>query len=314
MTFTALLGDDAVCARQLQQLLQQHAGNQIERLDATLHPLGEIVSVILAQSLFSPAQVIVIDQFDKLSVAQIETVSVAASDTEHTIYVIAKTLTAPQRKAVTAALGERFRTREFSALDGKRGGETLEMLAENAGVTLSRQVRQLLIERVGHDPARLLSVLEQCSIGNFTTPSSAQINLLCGTANAAGVPWDLSDSLERGDAAGAMAACSDAAPLATLAYLGNRYLQVMRIIEAGCKTTEEAVKASGAKSPATAERLMNLGRRIGREPLSEIITAIAEGDMLAKQHGVDGLRIVIGRIAPLFGMARSTSRTNTAAH
>jgi len=302
MNFTALIGDDAICARQLQHRLLEHDGTTVERLDASQHPVHDIVASVLAQSLFTPAQVVVIDQLDKLTGSNLELVASAAVDSVNYLYGVAKTLSATQRKTLTTALGERFLVVEHPALDGKRGHETVDLVASSAGVTLSRQVRQLLLTRVGHEPARLQSVIEQCRIGGFMNPTVAQINVLCGTASAAGVPWDLSDYLERGDRQAAIDACTNAVPLATLAYLGNRYQQAMRIIEAEATTSDDAATAAGTKSAYTADRLLQLSRRLGRERLAQVIVTIAEGDLIAKQHGVDGLRIVIGRLAPLFAI------------
>jgi DNA polymerase III delta subunit len=184
----------------------------------------------------------------------------------------------------------------------------VDIIAASADISLSRQVRQLLIERTGHEPARLQSVIEQCRIGGIKNPSAAQINILCGTTSSAGVPWDLSDHLERGNLQAALDVCSAAVPLATLAYLGNRYQQAMRIFESGANNPEEAAKTLGSKSVYTTELLLALSRRVGRERLEKIILIIAEGDLLAKQHGIDGLRIVIGRIAPLLSVRRAVTR------
>ena len=307
MSLTVLLGDESICARQLQHLLRFYDGVTVERLDAADSTIIDIVACVLSQSLFSPAHIVVIDHLDNLTRANLDIFIHAVSDSTNHIYAIAKALTAEQRKLFTNGLGEMFILRDHPALDGKRAHETVEIIASSSEVSLTRQVRQLLIERAGHEPARLQSVIEQCRIGGIRNPSAAQINVLCGTTSATGVPWDLSDHLESGDLHSALDICAAAVPLATLAYLGNRYQQAMRVIEFGASSPEEAAKAIDGKSIYTAERLLVLSRRVGRERLAEIITIIAEGDLLAKQHGIDGLRIVVGRLAPLFSEQRTFS-------
>jgi|LauGreDrversion2_2_1035103.scaffolds.fasta_scaffold46781_1 hypothetical protein len=308
MTLTVLLGDDDICARQLQHMLRLHDGVTVERLDAAENTVIDIVAGVLSHSLFSPAHVVVIDQLDKLTGANLDLFISAVSDSMNHLYAIAKSLTPTQRKMLTNGLGEMLNVREYPALDGKRAHETVDIIAASADISLSRQVRQLLIERAGHEPARLQSVIEQCRIGGIKNPSAAQIIILCGTTSSAGVPWGLSEHLERGELQAALEVCSAAVPLATLAYLGNRYQHAMRIFESGASNPEEAARTLGSKSVYTAERLLVLSRRVGRKRLEKIILIIAEGDLLAKQHGIDGLRIVIGRLAPLLSERRTVSR------
>lgn len=311
MTFLVLCGDEALCARQLAHLLRQTATPTVERVDASAHAVADIVAVLLNQPLFSPAHQVVIDQIDKLTSSNLATVAAAAADSAHHVYATAKSLNAQQKRTLTDTLGDRLTIQDLPSLNGKRGHETVELLAVNAGVTLTRPVRQHLLDRVAHDPARLLSVIEQCRIGAISSPSVKQIDMLCGTADPAGVPWDLSDLLERGDVAGALDSCVNAVPLATLAYLGNRYQQMMRILEAGATTADAAADAAGSKSPAAAERLLRVARRLGPERLAAIIDDIANGDLLVKQHGVDGLRVVVGRIAS--HLPHTSPRTSPAA-
>ena len=311
MTLTVLLGDSAIATRQLRHLLRAHDCFRVERLDAAEVGVIDIIGVVLSQSLFTPVQVIAVDNLDKLTGANLDIFISAVLDSNNYIYAMAENLNPAQRKTLTSGLGDKLIVCDYPALDGKRGSETLDLISLTVSVSLSREVSHLLLERVGHDSARLQSIIEQCHIGGIRKPTVAQINVLCGTTNPVGVPWDISDYLERGDLHKALSLCSFAVPLATLAYLGNRYQQAMLIIESGATNPEEAAKASGSKSAYSAERLLSLSRRVGRERLAEIITILADGDLLAKQHGIDGLRVIIGRIVPLFSRQYSLSHQNS---
>jgi DNA polymerase III delta subunit len=312
MTLTVLVGDDAICARQAQILRSKHNGITIDRIDAAIEPVAEVLNMLLSNSLFATSRVVQIDNIDKIHARQLELVAAAIFDSGHDVIATCRALNAGQRKAITKTdtidsesgsntLPEII---EFPALDGRRGIWSIDMLARSAGITLTRQVKQRLLERVAHDPARLLSVLELCRIGSVTNPTVKQIEVLCGTAAAPGVPWNLGDHVERGDLPGAIRACTDAVPLATLAYLGNRYQQALRLLETGASNAVEAGTAAGVKNLASVERLFNLARRVGRKGLEDVIAIIADGDLTIKQHDVDGLRLVIARITPTFTQRR----------
>jgi DNA polymerase III delta subunit len=321
MTCTVLVGDETICARQVQNRLLTHRGTIIDRLDAATITFAEILNAILSNSLFATSRVVHVDNLDKLQAQQIEQFANAVLDSGHVVYATSRTLNAAQRKALTVTFnaanpptststagsasesGSASVTLdiiEFPAIDGRRGHETLATLADSYRVELSRPVQQRLLERVAHDPARLLSILDQCRIGAVRKPTINQIDVLCGSASAAGVPWDLGDRLERGDLPGAIRACADAIPLATLAYLGNRYQQALRLLETGAHNASDAASVTEMKNAASAERLFRLAKRVGHKNLEMAVTALADGDLLVKQHDHDGLRIVIGRITPLF--------------
>lgn len=156
------------------------------------------------------------------------------------------------------------------------------------GLTLDASSADLLHRWATKDVTRSVSVLELCRLGRLHRPSVAQLEQLVVTGDDDVTPWTVGDHVENGRATEALTLCEDVVPLALHAYLSRRWIRALELGE-GSEPVDQRE-----------QRLAQLSRRVGMERLRKAIALLAEHDMLLKQYGHDGLRLLICRAAPLF--------------
>jgi DNA polymerase III delta subunit len=202
----------------------------------------------------------------------------------------------------------------FKAPTGRDVAGRIDSLAHAHGIKLNSQARAVLVERAGHDLERAESVLKALSAGGFTQPSTAQVEVLSGTSVAAEVPWALSDALEAGDLAGALDAARRLEPIATVAYLSGRMVQVGRLVDTQAANAEEAAALLGVK-PYPAEKLLTLARRLGPDGARRSWQALAGLDRAVKverdTHTTDALLdLALGELVKWWGAGRGVNKVH----
>lgn len=137
----------------------------------------------------------------------------------------------------------------------------IDALARKVEVRLSRDAREMLVARCGHDLERAQSVLQSCSLAGVAQPTARQVSVLCGTASAPGVPWELTDALEAGDARRSLEAAVGLEPVLVASYLSKRFSDTARLAESG--TVDAASAKALGTNPMAADRLVRLALRLG---------------------------------------------------
>lgn len=158
---------------------------------------------------------------------------------------------------------------------------------KDSDLHLDNAARAYFIEHVGTDVARvraLIATLESV-FGPRAKVSVADIEPYMGQAGDV-APWDLTDAIEKGDAASAIAIAhrmmngGDRHPLQLLATLTNHYMRIFRVDDPSVANQEAAAAVLGIKgSTFPAKKALDASRQLGSERLCEIAQLLAQADL-----------------------------------
>lgn len=162
-----------------------------------------------------------------------------------------------------------------------RGKETLSRIAERLGVRLAPEVTGMLLERLGHDPGRLVGTLEALSAGGFNEPSVAQVRLLAGSSRAEGLPWRLLDDIERGEVDPDVIGRLEAIP--TIAFLAKRVRLATHSVENPGIEHGAVHDSFGNVSESAWRQAKRLGTTLGIDRCRMLLEKLAAADVHAKR-------------------------------
>ena len=176
-----------------------------------------------------------------------------------------------------------------------RGKETIMRIAEKLGVHLEPSVAGVLLERLAHDPGRLVGTLEALSAGGFREPSVAQIRLLAGSSRGEGLPWRLLDDIERGDVDPEFLGRLEAIP--TIAFLAKRVRLATHSVENPGMEHGQVHASFGNVSESAWRQAKRMGGALGPEQCRLVLEALAAADVHAKRgRGAAALALAGGSI------------------
>lgn len=194
-----------------------------------------------------------------------------------------------------------------------RGRERTRWLADHlrhAPVRLDAAAVRMLEDHLGEDLGRLEGLLDAlaAAYGPGGHVDSQALGPFLGEAGSV-PPWELTDAVDAGDAAGALRALhrmlgagGRAAPL-VIANLHTHFSNMLRLDGADVRTGEQAAAALGARSAFVAKKALDRGRQLGSERVGQAITLIADADLDVK--GVSALapetvlEVLVARLARL---------------
>lgn len=176
-----------------------------------------------------------------------------------------------------------------------RGKETITRIAEQLGVRLTAELVGVLLERLGHDPGRLVGTLEALGAGGFTEPSAAQVRLLAGSSQADGLPWKLLDAIERGEADTGTIERLEAIP--TIAFLAKRVRLANHSAENPGLEHGDVHDSFGNISESAWRQAKRLGATLGAERCRTLLERLAAADVHAKRgRGAAALALAGGSL------------------
>ena len=158
---------------------------------------------------------------------------------------------------------------------------------KKSGLHLDAAAGQRLAEHLGEDLSRLPGILEvlDAAYGPGATVTVADLDPFLGEAGGA-APWDLTDALDRGDAAAALdqlhrqLEAGDRHPLVVMATLHRHYQAMLRLDGANVGNDAEAAAVLGLKgSTFPAKKALNQARKLGSQKIRRAIVLLAEADL-----------------------------------
>ncbi|HUZ21178.1 MAG TPA: DNA polymerase III subunit delta [Acidimicrobiales bacterium] len=179
-------------------------------------------------------------------------------------------------------------------------------------------------EHLGEDLARLEGIL--ASMASAYGPGARigleQLEPFLGSAGGI-APWDLTDAIDRGDGAGAMAALTrllgagERHGLQVLATLHRHYGAMLRLD--GADVADEAAAAAlTGMSPYPAKKALLQTRRLGHERVARAITLLADADLdLRGRVGWSPelvLEVLVARLAQLARLPAGTGGVTAPRH
>jgi DNA polymerase-3 subunit delta len=167
---------------------------------------------------------------------------------------------------------------------GRQRSDWVSDRIRHAGVRLDPGAAKLLSEHLGEDVARLASILDllESAYGEGGKVGSAELAPFLGDSGSV-PPWDLTDTLDRGNTANAVKALHrmmDAGgrhPLQVMASLHRHYGGMLRLDGADVTSADDAA-AILKMSPYPAKKILEQGRRLGHDRVARAIEVLAEAD------------------------------------
>ena len=154
-------------------------------------------------------------------------------------------------------------------------------------IKLDNRAAQRLGEHLGEDVSRLSGILEvlTAAYGEGATVTTEQLEPFLGDAGGV-APWDLTDAVDKGDAATALTHLhrlvhgGDRHPLVVLATLHRHFGQMLRLDGAGVRNEQDAAALLGLKgSTFPAKKALTQSRKLGGPKIQRAIALLAEADL-----------------------------------
>jgi DNA polymerase-3 subunit delta len=202
---------------------------------------------------------------------------------------------------------------------GRSDKQRSQWLADHlkgAPVRLDARATARLADHLGGDMGRLSGLLGALAsaYGEGSTVTVDDLEPFLGEAGSV-APWDLTDAIDRGDTAGALAVlhrvlgASGSHPLVVMGSLHRHYRQMLRLDGSGITSPEAAADALGLKSPFPARKALAQGKRLGTAGVARAIRLLAEADLDVRGStalpGEVVLEVLVARLSRLVRPVRS---------
>lgn len=192
---------------------------------------------------------------------------------------------------------------------GKAREQWLRDHLKAAPVKLDARATAALGRHLGEDVGRLSSLLESlaAAYGEGARVGEPELEPFLGQAGGV-APWDLTDAMDKGDPAAALAQLhrmlegGDRHPLAVMASLHRHYAAMLRLDGSGA-TDDQAAAALIGTAPFPARKALDQGRRLGSAGVARAVELLARADLdlrgLTGAPDVVVLEILVARLTRL---------------
>jgi DNA polymerase-3 subunit delta len=298
--------DQLVGERDPTLVVEEHGGSSVDDLDA-----GAVVDACTTPPFLVDRRVVVVRDAGRLNAADAgRLVEVVKDPLPSTVLVlVAGGGAVPQAltKAVSAA------GQVVDAGVGSGRADRNRWLAEHLGdspVRLNAAAAARLGTHLGDDLGRLAGILQTlaAAYGVGAALGADEVEPFLGEAGSV-PPWDLTDAVDEGVPAKALAAlhrllgAGGRAGPELVAILHRHFSNMLQLDGADVGSPEEAAALLGLRSPYPAKKALAQSRRLGSERLAQAITLIAAADLDVKgQTALPGelvLEILVARLCRL---------------
>jgi DNA polymerase-3 subunit delta len=209
-----------------------------------------------------------------------------------------------------------------AGVPGGRGRSTwLAARLKQGPVRLDGRAAAMVGEHLGEDVDRLGSLLEMlaAAYGQGARVGPEEVEPFLGGAGSV-APWELTDAIDRGDTAVALAVLRRLTgsggrhPLVVLATLHSHFARMLRLDGADAPDEAAAAALLGMSGGSTypAKKALVQVRKLGHGPVARAISLLAEAD-LALKGAVDWpadvvLEVLVARLSGLARTARPSRR------
>jgi DNA polymerase-3 subunit delta len=272
---TGLCGDSFVP-------VEEHGSDGDEDVD-----VGPVLEALATPPFLADRRIVVLRGAERLDAGQAAQLAARVKEpVESTILVLVTSGTGS--KSVPAALSKAVKATgeviDSSAGQGRQRSDWVGQRIRHAGIRLDAEATRMLSEHLGEDVARLHSILEmlEAAYGAGAKVGSGELAPFLGDSGSV-PPWDLTDTLDRGNTADAVKAlhrmmgAGGRHPLQIMASLQRHYGGMLRLDGAEVRTGDEAA-AILKMSPFPARKVLEQSRRLGHERVARAIDVIAQAD------------------------------------
>ena len=168
---------------------------------------------------------------------------------------------------------------------GREANQWLEDRLRSADIEIDRKAQAVIIERLGQDRTRVVSLLTtlEAVYGSGASVNLEQVNPYLGEAGDV-APWDLTDAIDKGNTAKALENLhrlqggGGRHPLAILSMLHNHYSQLLRLDGLEVVSEQQVSDALGVKG-FPAKKIFQLSRKTPTESITKAISLLAAADL-----------------------------------
>lgn len=323
--------DDAVRESEVRRVVTELVGDDdphlvVETFDGEEYSPGAIVEAASTPGFFTERRVVVARRVGRFGADDLAgLLAYLADPAEWASVVLVHDDTGRLSTKLSAAVkahGTVIASGPPQAAAAAREWWTQQMAA--APVKLTARAGALIRDHLGDDAGRLEGLFDALAdtLGAGATADAVDIEPLLG-AKGAVKPWDLTDSIDRGDLPGALDALArlngpgEMHPLAILALMSNHYGRMLRLDGANASTERAAAELLGLKgSTFPARKAMDGLSRLGSAGVARAVTLLAEADLDLKGRRSWGdtatsndtvMQVLVARLSRLGG--RTPART-----
>lgn len=299
--------------------VEEHGAESDDELD-----LGAVLEALATPPFLADRRIVVVRGAERLDSTQATQLAARVKDpVDSTVLVLVAggngTRSVPA--VLARAVKENGEVIDSSPGQGRQRSDWVGQRIREAGVHLDSDAVRVLSEHLGEDVARLHSILEmlEAAYGTGGKVTAAAMMPFLGDGGSV-PPWDLTDTLDRGNTPQAVKAlhrmlgAGGRHPLQIMALLQRHYGGMLRLDGAEVKTADDAA-AILKMSAFPAKKILEQGRRLGHERVARAIDLLAQADsdLRGRLGWPDALvmEILVARLAQL---ARSQAAPRAGSH
>lgn len=262
-------------------VVEEFGGPSAEGLD-----VGAVIDACTTPSLLVPKRVVVVRDAGQLNAADVKRLSPVLDDPlpSTTLVLVAGGGAVPP--ALVKRISASGTVVDTAVGRGKARSQWLSDHLKGAPVRFDGPAVALLSDHLGDQMGRLDGLLGAlaAAYGPGATVSLVQLEPFLGVAGSA-PPWDLTDALDGGDTAAALAVlrrmvgAGGSHPLVVMGGLHRHYRQMLRLDGSGVATAAEAAAALGLRSEFPARKALAQARRLGSSGIARAIRLLAAADL-----------------------------------
>lgn len=320
-------GDDpALVSEELSSLVEQLAGERDADLVVQDVPedadLGAVLDACQTPAFLTDRRIVVVRNAGRFRADEVEPLVTYLSEPMPTsvLILVGGGGTIPTR--VQNSVKEHGHIIDVTVPTGKKRHAWLADRLKESPVKLDREALDLLQDRLGDEMGQVSGVLDAlaAAYGEKATVNAEQLEPFLGAGGAA-APWELTDAIDSGDTATAMAQLrrmldgGQRHPLVVMATLTKHYGALLRLDGADVTTEAEAAALLGM-SPYPAKKAMLQSRKLGTKQTSRAVQLLAEADIDLRGGsawpGELVLEVLVARLSklvPASGGRRGVSRS-----
>ncbi len=288
------------------------AGFLTEELSGDEYTVGALVDAAQTPPFFGDRRIVVARDVGRFSTHDVEPLVAYLRDSLPTTSLVLVAGGGQVARSLVEAVRKAGHVVDAGVPGGRGRSTWLAAKLKEGPVRLDARAAAMVGEHLGDDVDRLGSLLEMLAsaYGQGARLGPDEVAPLLGGVGAV-APWELTDAIDRGDAAVALAVLRRLVgpggrhPLVILATLHSHYARMLRLD--GADVADEAAAAallgmSGGSTYPAKKALLQV-RRMGHAPVARAIHLLAEAD-LALKGAVDWpadvvLEVLVARLSGL---------------
>jgi DNA polymerase-3 subunit delta len=316
----AVLVGDAVRAQVAELVGDDDPAFAVEELSGDEYVVAAVVDAAQTPPFFGTRRVVVARDVGRFSTHDVQPLVAYLDDPLPTTSLVLVPGGGTVARSLVDAVRKAGHVVDAGVPTGRGRSAWLAARLKEGPVRLDARAAQLVGDHLGDDVDRLSSLLDTLAAAHGPGARLGPDDLAPFLGQAGGVaPWELTDAVDRGDAAAAVAAlrrllgAGGRHPLVVMATLHTHFARMLRLDGADITDEAGAAAALGMAGGSTfpAKKALLQVRRLGSAPVARAIHLLAQADLALKGAldwpGEVVLEVLVARLS-LLAAGRGSSR------